>query len=113
VGILRLALLGHASAVLLVLAAMGYALRYRFDFAPFMTLAALIGYSSVATAVSKAPEFWRRRVRSAAIGLCSLGILSSHYVLFLHKVYSFAVPMDVRLALLPFAPCAHYYVFRR
>jgi hypothetical protein len=112
VGVLRLALLGHASAVLLILAAMGYTLRYRFDFAPFMTLAALIGYSSVATAVSKAPEFWWRRVRSAAIGLCSLGILSSHYGLLLHKVYSFAVPMDVRLALLPFAPFAQY-VFRR
>jgi hypothetical protein len=112
VAILRLALLGHAFAVFLILTAMGYALRYRFDFAPFMTLAALIGYGSVAAAVSEAPKFWRNRVHSAAIGLCFLGILSSHYVLLLYKVYSFAVPMDVRLALLPFAPFAHY-VFER
>jgi len=39
--------------------------------------------------------------------LCVLGILSSHYVLLIHKVWSIAVPMEVRLALLPFAPFAH------
>jgi hypothetical protein len=39
--------------------------------------------------------------------LCVLGVLSSHYVLLIHKVWSIAVPMEVRLALLPFAPFAH------
>ena len=42
--ILRLALIGNAFAILVMFAFMHLALRYRFDFAPFMTLAALIGY---------------------------------------------------------------------
>jgi hypothetical protein len=107
VTILRLALLGHASSILLILAAMAFTLRYRFDFAPFMTLAALVGYGSASAAVAQAPLFWRKRIRIAAIGLCFIGILSSHYVLLIHKVWSIAVPMDVRLALAPFAPF-HY-----
>ena len=45
-------------------------------------------------------------LRIAAVGLCMLGILGSHYVLLIHKVWSIAVPMPVRLALLPFAPFA-------
>ncbi len=44
---LRFALVGHASTVLLILSAMYLALRYRFDFAPFVTLAASIGYRSI------------------------------------------------------------------
>jgi hypothetical protein len=112
VAILRLALIGHASTVLLILAAMGYTLRYRFDFAPFMTLAALIGYGSVSIAVTDAPESWLKRVRIAAIGLCLLGILASHYVLLIHKVWSIAVPIDVRLALFPFAPFTYHTLGR-
>src|SRR5260370_29838108 len=45
--VLRLALIGHASSVLLILAALLFTLRYRFDFAPFRTLAAFIGYHPV------------------------------------------------------------------
>lgn len=112
VAILRLALLGHSSAVLLILAAMGYTLRYRFDFAPFMTLAALVGYASISVAMTGMSESRCKRVRIAAIGLCFLGIVSSHYELLLYKVYSWQVPMNVRLALLPFAPFAQY-VFGR
>jgi hypothetical protein len=104
---LRFALVGHASTVLLMLAAMYLALRYRFDFAPFMTLAALIGYRSLSITAAGAQEPRRKQQRIAAIGLCVLGILSSHYMLLIHKVWSIAVPMEVRLALLPFAPFAH------
>jgi hypothetical protein len=46
--ILRLALLGHAAAVLIL--AFFVTVRFRFDFAPFMILAALIGYSSISVA---------------------------------------------------------------
>jgi hypothetical protein len=112
IAILRLALFGHAAAVILILGYIFFTPRFHFDFAPFMTLAALIGYASVSTALTEARESWRRRARIAAIGLCFLGILSSHYELLLHKVYSWVVPMDVRLTLLPFAPFAHY-VFHR
>jgi hypothetical protein len=73
--ILRLALLGHSSAVFLILAAMGFTLRYRFDFAPFMTLAALVGYASISGAMTGMSESWRKCVRIAAVGLCFLGIL--------------------------------------
>jgi hypothetical protein len=104
---LRFVLVGHASTVLLILAAMYLALRYRFDFAPFMTLAALIGYRSLSITAAGAQEPRRKQLRIASIGLCVLGILSSHYVLLIHKVWSIAVPMEVRLALLPFAPFAH------
>jgi hypothetical protein len=103
-GILRLTLLAHASSVILILGYWFLTLRYRFDFAPFMTLAALIGYGSV----SEARAFCRKRVSIAATGLCFLGILSSHYELILNKVYAGDVPMHVRLTLLPFAPFAHY-----
>jgi hypothetical protein len=112
VAILRLALLGHASAVILLLGFFAFHARYRFDFAPFMTLAALVGYGSVTTAVTEARDPLLKRVRIGAAGLCFLGILSSHYELLLYKVYGWVVPMDVRLALLPFAPFAHY-VFGR
>ena len=105
--LLRLTLIGHASAVFLILAAMFFTLRFRFDFAPFMTLSTLIGYRSVCLSVAAAREDWQRRVLVTAVGLCALGILSSHYVLLIHKVWSIAVPMKVRLALLPFAPFAH------
>ena len=43
----------------------------------------------------------------AAVGLCVLGVLGSHYILLVHKVWSIGVPMEVRLALFPFAPFAH------
>jgi hypothetical protein len=112
VAILRLALLGHASAVILLLGFFAFHARYRFDLAPFMTLAALVGYGSVTMAVTEARDPWLKRVRIGAAGLCFLGILSSHYELLLYKVYGWVVPMDVRLALLPFAPFAHY-VFGR
>jgi hypothetical protein len=112
VAILRLVLVGHAAAVFLILAALAFTSRYRFDFAPFMTLAALVGYRSVSITMAEAREPWQKRARIAAISLCFLGVLSSHYVLLLHKVYNWAVPMDVRLTLLPFAPFAHY-VFDR
>jgi hypothetical protein len=104
VAILRLALLGHASAVILVLAFIFFTLRYRLDFTPFMTLAAFVGYGSASIAVAETREFWQKRIRIATIGLCFLGVLSSHYVLLIHKVYSFAVPMDVRISLFPLAP---------
>jgi hypothetical protein len=37
-------------------------------------------------------------------GICVLGVLGSHYILLVHKVWSIGVPMEVRLAL--FALCA-------
>jgi hypothetical protein len=104
--ILRLTLIGNAAAVLLILAAMFLTLRFRFDFAAFMTLAALIGYRSLSIAAAEARQIWRNRLRITAIGLCVLGILCSHYVLLIHKVWSIGVPMNIRLALLPFAPFA-------
>jgi hypothetical protein len=106
--ILTLALIGHASAVLLIFSAMYLALRYRFDLAPFMTLGAFIGYRSISVTARNAGETWRKRVRIAAIGLCFLGIFSSHYVLLVHKVWSTGVPEDVRLALFPFAPFTYH-----
>jgi hypothetical protein len=41
------------------------------------------------------------------VGLWVLGILGSHYILLVHKVWSIGVPMEVRLALFPFALFAH------
>jgi hypothetical protein len=105
--VLRLALLGHAAAVLLILAAMWLSIRYRFDFAPFMILAALVGYGSVSITLTELPEFRQKRVLIASIGLCLLGILSSHYMLLIQKVQNFSLPIDVRLTLLPFAPFLH------
>jgi hypothetical protein len=62
VAVLRLVLVGHASAVLLILTAMSFTLRYRFDFSPFMTLAALIGYGTVSISITEARGSWRKRV---------------------------------------------------
>ncbi|HUC11663.1 MAG TPA: hypothetical protein VL985_14735 [Stellaceae bacterium] len=105
--ILRLALLANLSAVLLVLAAMFMTMRFRFDFAPFMTLAAVIGYRSISISAMRFGEAGKRRMDIVALGLCGFGILGSHYILLVHKVWSFAVPMKVRLALFPYAPFAH------
>ncbi|MBV8891904.1 MAG: hypothetical protein JO266_08035 [Acidobacteria bacterium] len=112
VAVLRLSLLAHASTVVLILAAMAFSLRYRFDFAPFMSLAALVGYGSVSRAMTEACQAWQKRMRMAAIGLCFLGVLFSHYELLLYKIYCWVVPINVRLSLLPFAPFARY-VFHR
>jgi hypothetical protein len=53
-----------------------------------------------------------KRVYTAAVGLCFLGIPFTHYELLLNKVYGWEVPMRVRLALIPFAPFARYAVHR-
>jgi hypothetical protein len=106
--ILRLGLLGHTASILLILAAMAFTMRYRFDFAPFMTLAAFIGYRSISLTAANAGKAGRKWAGILPVVMCILGILSSHYVLLLHKVSSFAVPMNVRLALFPFAPFAHH-----
>lgn len=105
--ILRLTLIGHAFAVLLILMYVADTLRYRFDFAGFMTLAALVGYRSVCLTAAGFQEPLRRRLPIVAVGLCIIGILGSHYILLVHKVWCLGVPMQVRLALLPFAPFAH------
>ena len=104
---LRIVLIGHASAVVLILAFFTFTLRYRFDFAPFMTLAAFVGYRSLSMTAAGFSGIWRRRILVAAMGLCVLGVLGSHYILLVHKVWSIGVPMGVRLALFPFAPFAH------
>jgi hypothetical protein len=104
--VLNLVLIGHASAVMLIFSAMSVMPRYRFDLAPFMTLAGCIGYYAISVIFGKAGETWQRRVRAAAIVMCVVGIISSHYVLVMYKVWFWAVPMDVRLAFCPFVPFA-------
>ena len=104
--ILRLALIGNASAVVLIFMASGLAMRYRFDLAPFMTLAAFVGYRSISLTASELSEAWRKRLHIAAVGLCVLGILVSHYVLLIHKVWSIGEPMEIRRTLSVFAPFA-------
>ena len=106
VAILRLALIGNASAVVLIFMASGLALRYRFDLAPFMTLAAFVGYRSISLTAAESSEAWRKRLHIAAVGMCVLGILVSHYVLLIHKVWSIGEPMEIRRALSVFAPFA-------
>jgi hypothetical protein len=101
-------LIGHFTAVLLLFTAMFLALRYRFDLAPFMTLAALIGYRSVAMAVAGTTERWRKKLLAAGIGLCAIGIVFSYYVLLLHKVWSAGVATEVRTTLLPFSPASPF-----
>ena len=105
--ILRLTLIGHASAVFLILAYAYFTLRYRLDLAPFMTLAALVGYRSFSIIGAHTSETWRRRSLIIAVAFCIIGILGSHYILLVHKVWAIGVPMEVRRALLPFAPFVH------
>jgi hypothetical protein len=104
---LRITLMAHAFAVVLILMFFTFTLRYRFDFAPFMTLAAFVGYRSLSMMAAGFSGTWRRRTLFAAVGLCVVGVLGSHYILLVHKVWSMGVPMEVRLALFPFAPFAH------
>ena len=84
-----------------------FTLRYRFDFVPFVTLALLIGYRSVSLMVGKARPEWARRCVIGGIVLMAVGIVFSHYALLMHKAWSMAVPMEVRLALVPFLPAAY------
>jgi hypothetical protein len=106
--ILRLTLIGHGCAVLLIFAAIYLALRYRLDLAPFTTLAALVGYRCVSISSTKITKVSRRQLRFAAAGLSLLGILCSHYLLLLYKVWSMGVPSNVRNMLLPFSPLSPY-----
>jgi hypothetical protein len=102
-----LTLIGHASAAFLILAYAYFTLRYRLDLAPFMTLASLVGYRSFSIIGAHTSETWRRRSLIIAVAFCIIGILGSHYILLVHKVWAIGVPMEVRRALLPFAPFAH------
>lgn len=104
--ILRLALIGNVAAVLLIFSAAALEMRYRFDLTPFMTLAAFVGYRFASIAAVESSEAQRRRTRVAAVGLCVFGILMSHYVLLIHKVWSLGEPMEVRRTLAVFAPFA-------
>ena len=106
--ILWLTLIGHSFTVLLIFAAMFLALRYRFDLAPFMTLAAAVGYRHASTTMAGMPETRRKRLRIAGAGLCLLGIFCSHYALILHKVWSAGVPLEVRASLLPLSPVSPF-----
>ena len=72
---LRIALIGHASAVVLILMFFTFTLRYRFDFAPFMMLAAFVGYRSLSMLVA---GFFRDLAR-AYTGSCS-GILCAGHL---------------------------------
>ena len=74
--ILRLALLGHASAVILLLGFFAFHARYRFDFAPFMTLAALVGYGSVTMAVTERT----RLLAEAGADRCGRLMFSRHFI---------------------------------
>jgi hypothetical protein len=112
VAILRLALIGHFSAVMLVLAAWFLALRYRFDFAPFMTLAAFVGYRSFSLAAANVPIDRLRETRVVAVGLCVLGIVASHNLLIAHKIWNVGVPLEFRTALLLHAPFIFYWLNR-
>ena len=107
VAILRMTLIGHAVTIVILLAFFALTLRYRFDFAPFMTLAAFIGYRSFCLAAAETDEICQKRLRAAAVSLCVLGIIFSHYVLILHKAWSMGVPMAVRLSLRPFLPSTY------
>jgi hypothetical protein len=104
---LRFILVGHLVPVIVVFDFFYFTLRYRFDFAPFMTLTSLIGYRSVSIATFEAQGRWVKRRLIAGIGLLAVGIVFSHYVLLMHKAWSMAVPMEVRLALIPFLPSAY------
>jgi hypothetical protein len=102
--ILSLALFGHFVAVVLVCSAMYLAMRYRLDFAPFMTLAMFIGYPAVSERMTHAGH--RRGFLGGAVAICLFGVIASHYALVIHKVWSPGVERDVRLKFLPFAPFA-------
>lgn len=91
----------------MIFAFLALTLRYRFDFAPFMTLAAFVGYRSFSIAAAESSKKCQKRLFAAAVGLCFAGILFSHYVLVLHKAWSMGVPMDVRLSLRPFLPSTY------
>src|SRR5271169_3217515 len=62
VAMLRLALVGHASAVLLIFASSGLALRYRLDLAPFTTLAAFVGYRYASITAAESSDTGRKRM---------------------------------------------------
>lgn len=101
---LRLVLAAHAVIILLVCASMNAAMRYRMDFAPFVSLAAFAGYRELGKAI--ADRSWRRMVVRCALALCIIGIIGSHYFLVVHKVWANDVPMEVRLKLSPYVPLA-------
>ena len=107
VAILWLTLIGHGLIVLILFAFLALTLRYRFDLAPFMTLAAFVGYRSFCIASAETSETCQKRLFAAAVGLCFIGILFSHYVLVLHKAWSMGVPDDVRMSLRPFLPSTY------
>lgn len=107
VAILRLTLIGHAIIILILFAFFALTLRYRFDLAPFMTLAAFVGYRSFCMVTAESSEPCRKRLFVAAVVLCLVGILFSHYVLVLHKAWGYGVPMDIRLSLRPFLPSTY------
>ena len=105
---LRVVLAGHVVPMIVVLGFFYFTLRYRFDFAPFMTLASLIGYRSVSLSLGAARDRQAGRWLAGGIVLMAVGIVFSHYALLMHKAWSMAVPVEVRRAVLPFLPFAYW-----
>jgi len=105
--IVWLTLAGHAVVIVIIFSFFYLALRYRFDLAPFMTLAAFVGYRSFCLSAAQIGDALQKRLRITAIGLCLVGILFSHYVMVLHKAWSMGVPMEVRESLRPFLPSTY------
>jgi hypothetical protein len=106
--LLSLTLAGQFLIMLLLFSAMYLALRYRFDFAPFMSLAAALGYRSFSQSLSNRSARQRAFVGNAAIVATVVGVICSHYVLIMYKTMTVeAMPEYVRPWLLHLAPFAY------
>lgn len=71
-------------------------MRYRFDFAPCMLMAPLIGHRAISFTAAGTPGSWRKRLGIAAVGLCVPGILGDHCIRLVSKVWTIAVSMRAR-----------------
>jgi hypothetical protein len=62
--------------------ATGRSHSYRFDLAPFMTLAAVVGYRSISLTAAESSEAWRKRLHIGAMGLCVCSAFLSAIICF-------------------------------
>lgn len=79
-------MIGFLIPTFLILTFMYMGFRYRIEFYPFLEFAAFLGFYAICVNPGQFSALWRSRLPFILIASAGLGIVYSHFALFLHKI---------------------------
>jgi hypothetical protein len=79
-------MIGFLIPTFLILTFMYMGFRYRIEFYPFLEFAAFLGFYAICVNPGQFSALWRSRLPFILIASTGLGIVYSHFALFLHKI---------------------------